>query len=298
VTGEPTQTAASVRDDDQGVNHAQGRKEGRHERQVAAALEVIDQAYNEHQIDAVFALFSGGHDSLAAAAITSKHPAFTGCAFIDTGTGIPRTVEFVHQTCNRNGWPLTVLHPDGKDYEDLIRDKGFGMGPKAHNTAYYWLKQRQVRRLVSQHKNGLRGRVMLTTGVRRSESSRRMAAAISVPVRRSGAQVWVNPILDWTASDCSRFIDTERLDRNPVVDTLHRSGECLCGTLFNKGDREEILLWAPEMAPIVAEWERIARDAGHRNCVWGVRGQEAPPGQIEAFDSFPLCVSCEARRAA
>lgn len=262
------------------------------------ALAMLDEAIAEHEPRAVYALFSGGHDSLTATAIAAAHPRFTGAAFINTGTGIPRTTEFVRETCRRQRWPLLELEPDGKTYEDLIRDKGFGNGPKSHNTAYFWLKQRQVRRLVQGTKLERSDRVVLVTGVRRAESVRRLRAGISVPVRRDRAQVWVNPILDWTAADCSNFIEAKGLERNPVVDTLHRSGECLCGTLFNKGDRDEVLLWAPEMRERVAEWERIAREAGHRNCVWGIPGQETPvPGQGELFDAMPLCVSCEARQS-
>lgn len=269
----------------------EGRKEEGRKVDVTAALRVLDDAVAEHKPSQVFALFSGGHDSLAALAVTARHPRFTAAAFINTGTGIPRTVEFVRSTCERNGWPLIELEPDGKRFEDLIRQAGFGHGVKSHATAYFWLKQRQVRRLVREHKQGPRGRVMLTTGVRRSESTRRMAAAISVPVRREGAQVWVNPILDWTARDCSNLIDQDGLKRNEVVDTLHRSAECLCATLFAKGEREQTLLWAPEMRPVVAEWERIAKEAGHKNRAWGVPGPDVHRDQGELFD-LPLCTSC------
>lgn len=259
--------------------------------------EALHYAVEQYDPVGVYALFSGGHDSLAATALAAKHPRFTAAAFINTGTGIPRTVEFVRETCRKQGWPLIELHPDGQTYEDVVREYGFGTGPKAHSRAYYWLKQRQVRRLVREAKLERNDRILLTTGVRLSESVRRMNAVMSVPVRREGAKVWVNPILDWTGKQVSDFIDAEGLDRNPVVDVLHRSGECLCGTLFNRGDRAEVLLWAPEMHERVAAWERIAREAGHRNCVWGMKGDRQPREQEALFDSMPLCVSCEARVA-
>lgn len=257
---------------------------------MTGGLALIDQAVQEHAPVAVFALFSGGHDSLTAAAITARHHAFSAAVFIDTGTGIPRTTEFVRRTCAERGWRLIELSPDGKRYEDLIREQGFGSGPKSHSTAYYWLKQRQIRRLVREHKASPRDRIVLTTGVRVEESTRRMTAALAVPVRRDGAQVWVNPILDWTAVDCSRFIDAEGLTRNEVVDTLHRSGECLCATLFARGDRAEVLTWAPEMVSRVEVWEAIAREAGHTNCSWGVALPPVSRDQL-ALD-LPLCSSC------
>lgn len=71
-------------------------------------MRVLNQAVEEHNPQAIYALFSGGHDSLCATAITAKHPAFTAAAFINTGTGIPRTVEFVRETCQKQGWPRSA----------------------------------------------------------------------------------------------------------------------------------------------------------------------------------------------
>jgi predicted phosphoadenosine phosphosulfate sulfurtransferase len=43
------------------------------------------------------------------------------------------------------------------------------------------------------------------------------------PLERDGCQVWVAPIHDWDKSDCNAFIEQERLQRNQVVDLLHRA---------------------------------------------------------------------------
>jgi 3'-phosphoadenosine 5'-phosphosulfate sulfotransferase (PAPS reductase)/FAD synthetase len=164
-------------------------------------------------------------------------------------------------------------------------------GPKAHNTTYYWLKQRQVRRLVREHKRGRHGRVGLVTGIRVSESERRMAAVMSVPVHRVGAQVWINPILDWTAADVSRFIASVGLKRNRVVDLLHRSGECLCGALAHHSEMREIELWYPETAAVLHAYERLAHDNGHLEDVWAGRLSGVSRQQVR----LPLCSSCELR---
>lgn len=251
--------------------------------------DVIVDAYEQHRPSHVFALFSGGHDSLCSTAVAAGHPAFTAAVHINTGVGIEQTRRFVRDTCASRGWPLLEYHPDAKTYRDLIVEKGMPGGPKAHNTTYYWLKQRQVRRLVAEHKQGRHGRVMLVTGIRAAESERRMAATMAVPVHRVGAQVWVNPILDWAKADCHDFMEAERLPRNEVVDLLHRSGECLCGALAHHSEMREIETWYPGEAETLHGYERLAREHGHLEDVWAGR---LTVNRRQMRIGLPLCQSC------
>ena len=62
------------------------------------ALAVIDAAVREYRPSHLFALFSGGHDSLTATAITAQHPRFTAAVHINTGIGsrtLPRRFDFL-----------------------------------------------------------------------------------------------------------------------------------------------------------------------------------------------------------
>lgn len=61
---------------------------------VPNALAVLDEAIETHDPSHVFALFSGGHDSLTATALTAKHPRFTAAVHINTGIGIEETRDF------------------------------------------------------------------------------------------------------------------------------------------------------------------------------------------------------------
>jgi 3'-phosphoadenosine 5'-phosphosulfate sulfotransferase (PAPS reductase)/FAD synthetase len=282
-----------------------------------AALGIIDRAVQEHKITKLFGLFSGGHDSLSAVAVASEHPAFTAAAHLNTGIGIQATRQFVSDTCQRHGWPLLELWPPkdrngerpGKTYHDLVvkgyRTKkgevyqGFPNGPKSHHTMYYHLKQRQIRRLVREHKSHRLERIGLVTGVRSQESTRRMTAALAVEVRRDGCQVWINPILSWTKDDCNAYIGHRELERNIVVDVLHRSGECLCGALASPGELPEIEDWYPKDVAPIREIERECAASGIPGCKWA----DAPPGcSVEPLDEqwtdLPLCVGCMKRSAA
>ena len=165
---------------------------------------------------------------------------------------------------------------------------------------YYWLKQRQVRRLVREHKQGPHGRIVLVTGIRRQESERRMRSAMAVPVHRLGAQVWVNPILDWTKADCNTFMEAKGLGRNPVVDLLHRSGECLCGALAHHSEIRDIEAWYPAEARMLHEYEQLARERGHLEDVWAGRLTGVSRQQLRLETDvagalgglMPLCQDC------
>jgi 3'-phosphoadenosine 5'-phosphosulfate sulfotransferase (PAPS reductase)/FAD synthetase len=254
------------------------------------AFQVLDEAIEQHAPSHVFAMFSGGHDSLTSTAIAADHPRFTAAVHINTGVGIRETRQFVRTTCEQHGWPLLEYFPDAKTYRDLVIEKGMPGGPKAHNTQFYWLKQRQIRRLVAEHKTHRHDRIALISGIRASESERRMAGALAVPVRRDGCQLWINPILDWSAVECSRFMQQRGLARNQVVDLLHRSGECLCGALAKASEIHDIEAWFPEVAAELHAYEDLAREHGHAEDVWAGRKRRVPKTQAR----LPLCWSCEA----
>ena len=69
-----------------------------------AAVTFLDDLAEQHD-GLVYAMFSGGDDSLTAALVTARTKRFTGCVHLDTGIGIPETQEFVIETCRRMGWP-------------------------------------------------------------------------------------------------------------------------------------------------------------------------------------------------
>jgi 3'-phosphoadenosine 5'-phosphosulfate sulfotransferase (PAPS reductase)/FAD synthetase len=242
-----------------------------------------------------YALFSGGHDSLAAAALAAKRPDFQGVVHINTGIGIAETREFVRETCRERAWPLTELRaPDGL-YEQMVLTRGgFPYGEQAHNSFLYYLKQKPLADWI----RGLEGEVRLVTGIRKDESTRRMGAGISVPERRDGRKVWLSPILDWTSVEVSRFINDQWLRRNPVVDLLHRSGECLCGALAREKEIHEIVAWFPEAGARIQALERECEARGIAACVWAGRSARrihADQGALfPKSDYAPLCSSCEA----
>ena len=246
--------------------------------------------------ESIYALFSGGHDSLTSTALAAKHPLFRGVVHINTGIGIEETRTFVRETCEQQGWPLTeACAPEGRYEEMVLTRGGFPSGPASHNSMLFYLKQQPLNRWFKT----VEGKVGLVTGIRKQESIRRMGSGISVPIRPDGRKVWLSPILDWTKIDCNRFMEAEGLPRNPVVDLLHRSGECLCGALARPEEIHDIAQWFPDTALRINALEHECEARGIAACVWaGREGRNVAPEQEALFskaDLAPLCTSCEAQ---
>ena len=259
---------------------------------IGRAARILDVAIRRHKPVNVFAMFSGGHDSVCAAHVASQRPEFSGCVHINTGIGIEKTREFVRLTCQNFGWPLLEYHAKdlGQDYDKLVLERGFP-GPFHHRKMYNRLKERGIASLIRDHKTARPDRVMLVTGVRRAESARRMSTTQTI--NRDGARVWVAPLVDWTGITKNEYMARHDIPRNEVVDLLHMSGECLCGAFAHPGELEEIGRWFPEEYQRIKDLEALAAECGVP-AVWG----EAPPDKSlddEHQTEMPLCVSCENR---
>jgi 3'-phosphoadenosine 5'-phosphosulfate sulfotransferase (PAPS reductase)/FAD synthetase len=259
--------------------------------------QACERAIEQENPSHVFGLFSGGHDSVCALHRIAQHPRFTAAVHLNTGIGIPETREYVYETCKAFGWPLIEMHAE-REYEEMVLDgvktkrginRGFPGGDASHKTYYHWLKQRQIRRLVREHKQHDGDRIALSTGARREESQRRMSAALAVPVRREGAQLWLNPILAFTSKDKDADMETHGIERNPVVDMLHRSGECLCGALAQADEIREIELFFPDIAQRIHDLEEKVERAGIAACRWANR---LPSGVSNDQEAMPLCIAC------
>jgi 3'-phosphoadenosine 5'-phosphosulfate sulfotransferase (PAPS reductase)/FAD synthetase len=275
-------------------------------RLVEDSFRIIDDAltahFSEHRVAARVILFSGGNDSTVLAHLMK--PYATHAAHINTGIGIEETRQFVRDTCEAWGLPLIERGPDEKDsYRTLVLDQGFP-GPAQHFKMYQRLKERGLEKV----RNSLVGnprqeRVMYLAGRRREESSRR------TNIRehdRKGSMVFVSPLANWTKLDLNRYRramrDGDPVPRNPVADTLHMSGECLCGAFATRGELDEIGMWFPDVRREIQALEHeVAATGKHpaQRCKWGwgaERQFQQIEGQLELFDSGPLCSSCDFRR--
>jgi 3'-phosphoadenosine 5'-phosphosulfate sulfotransferase (PAPS reductase)/FAD synthetase len=197
----------------------------------------------------------------------------------------------VRDTCEAQDWNLIEKETE-HEYEDLVLEHGFP-GPQAHRYAYTTLKERAIDALLREAKESREQEVVFLTGVRRSESRNRMGSADVINKR--GSQVWAAPIIYWDALDVTRWIRDHDIERSPVVDKLHMSGECLCGAFATRGEFEQIEMFYPEVAERIERLEDKARSKDRERCRWGWANRRQGGESDDATDYFmPLCKDCEA----
>lgn len=263
---------------------------------VCRAVSRIEDAIREHRPSAIFGLFSGGHDSLTCTHIASLVPGFTAAVHINTGIGVNQTRDFVRETAKCQGWRLLEYKaaenvkadgtPDPQDYRAIVLKHGFP-GPGQHFMMYSKLKERQLRRVVRDHKKTRNDRIMFIAGCRNQESERRMRN--TKPVDRQGSVIWVNPIHDFSKHDCHSVMAYACLRRSPVVDLIHKSGECLCGSFAKPGELAELKCWFPDTAKEIETLQQEVK--AQHGWGWG----ERPPrkcGLQKGQTEMPLCHNC------
>lgn len=267
------------------------------EQLITNASTILQEAIDTYHPSGVYALFSGGYDSLCCTHLVSQHPNFSGVVHINTGIGIEETRKFVRETCKQYGWPL-LEYRSPISYEETVLKEGFP-GPACHRYMYVKLKERALDQFIREHKTRHYDRIVLAAGVRKQESQRRMGTAQRI--RQDGASVWVNPLFDWTKSDILDYKEAQGLPNNEVVDLLHMSGECLCGAYAKKGELKMIEAFYPDTARHIRELEAKAHDAGFP---WGWESErpewfvQLSKGQDYLPGFSPLCSSCDARHEA
>jgi len=256
-----------------------------------SAKEIVAAALAHNPV-ARFALFSGGDGSLEATHWLMENVPGCEVLHIVTGIGLKLTTEFVRETCERQGWPLTVLRAKedcGQDYREIVREHGFP-GPAGHQFMYRRLKDRAIELVVRQRKQKRSDKVMLATGIRRDDSQRRTGYG-GREINFRWAQMWVNPFYWRPSIDMAEWSARTGIPRNPASITLGMSGECLCGAFATPGELGLVRLLEPDTADYIEELEREAFALGH---CW--RWEERPPrsaATVDAPDLFnPMCVNC------
>ncbi len=248
---------------------------------VERSVARIDAAIEAFNPKLVVGLNSGGHDSLTANLVASKSKRFNGCLHVNTGIGIPATNEFVRATCTRQSWHLWEYKatentkvdgtPDPMDYDAIVRQYGFP-GPDAHRFMYIKLKDRCIQRFLRDVGATPKNPVLFISGARSEESTRRMGNTKTVATNY-GRSVWLNAIHDWAKLDTNLLIDGLKIERNPVVDLIHKSGECLCGAFAKPGELEELKLW-PQTRPA---YDRIVALQSEVATRFPWKWEDAPP---------------------
>jgi hypothetical protein len=101
--------------------------------------------------------------------------------------------------------------------------------------------------------------------------------------------MWVNLINDWHKEDCKNYLEGNSICRNSVSINLCRSGECVCGTMQSKGDRQEAAYFYPAWGKQLDALEKQVKEK--HGFGWGVNmPKPVDKRQIDMFQ--PMCIGC------
>ena len=226
-------------------------------------------------------LFSGGKDSLVACHLMQDK--LDGVLYCKTGIGLDENVAYVKDTCQTFGWKLNIVEPKkGETYQDFIRKFGFphqGM----HSAIMGFLKWHPLRKFAREN-----GGCLFISGRRPKESRRRMGKVKNRIDKAEKHITFESALFDWTTPQVWDYIKKNELKKCPVYETLHMSGDCLCGAFSESGEAELIATFHSYMA------ERIKTLEPQYGGRWGNQSSITGAMQQSKISNF-ICSDCITR---
>lgn len=256
--------------------------------------EIVKEGVKDYKIDSLYVGLSGGKDSSVVAHFAAKNfpNIFKGCIFCDTGIAVKEAKDFVIKYCREMGWRLYIVHPK-RTFEQIVKEDGFP-GPTVHTFIMRYLKYIPMRGFIQQvYATGKRPAIL--SGVRQQESVRRGINASS-EVYQDGKMIFISPMLYKSDSWMYEYYVKEGLKRSPVYDTLHISGDCLCGCFSKPGEAKLVEIFHPETAMQIKKLEEWRKERKLPRATWGKQAGMTHASEQEGIDKF-LCNDCYFDRA-
>lgn len=270
---------------------------------ILKSKDIIQKAIIDYKPKAVIMMLSGGDDSTTAYYVTKElNIKIDAVIHGNTRTGIKETSMFAKKQAETFNDKFLIADA-GNSYEKYVLRKGFfGLGETAHQYSYHVLKSTPFNKTISGHfrKGKHNFPILLINGARKSESKRR-ERTMKNPIRKDGNNIWVNIINHWSKDDCTNYLEGNKIKRNPVSINLCRSGECMCGTMQNVGNRIEASYFYPEWGKWIDNLEKeVLKKFPWR---WGQNISKKlileKNGQINMFSKFqPMCTGCKVNSTA
>lgn len=208
----------------------------------------------ESQVEYI-GLFSGGKDSLTVCHkwwIEHGKKPFT-VLYCRTGVGLNE--EYVTSICKKYNWTLVIVEPkSGETFEDFVEKYGFphqGM----HNSIFGCLKGHPIRKWHNEQKK-LGRNIIFLSGRRKKESKRRMRMKSNKEMANFDGMMFYSYIYNMTTPEVWGYLNENKLERSPTYETMHLSGDCLCGAFSSKGESDWLSVFHPEMAKRFMELEK------------------------------------------
>ena len=270
--------------------------------------EILDQAISQGITD-FYVAYSGGKDSgIVLDIVAKKYPDnFRGVVFVNTGIATDATVSFVMDYCSKRAYPLYVLKPENVvrkngipfSYENLVMTYGF---PKEafHRQTMQYLKYFPIRKFIKD-RIAHDEKPAILSGVRKKESSRRKIKVRNY-IQKDDKLVWVKPLIYKSNEWVYQYFIENNILRSPVYNTLHISGDCLCGCFADKSELKLLQMFHPEVYDKITYLENKIKSEGSddakKNATWGKYHQATNDIKAQTTIESYLCSDCILDRSA
>lgn len=265
--------------------------------------EILDAAIAKGITD-FYVGYSGGKDSgIVLDIISQTHPKnFKGVLFCDTGIGTIETKNFVIEKCKENNYPLHILSPQNilycancrpslinrtKNFNDKICPKCKNEGvplsyenmvlrwgfPSAysHPQTMAWLKWHSIVQFILM-KEELGEKPAVMSGIRKKESKRRNRNFNDWYDKHDNI-TFIKPIFFKDNNWVMKYFIEHDIKKSPVYQTLHSSGDCLCGCFGKTQDLKLIQMFHPSVFNEIKRLEELIKKDGTPNAkkygLWG-----------------------------
>jgi hypothetical protein len=130
----------------------------------------------------------------------------------------------------------------------------------------------------------------IMSGVRKAESVRRGINA-SEEIYADGKMIFISPVLYKSDSWMYQYYISHGLKRSPVYDTLHISGDCLCGCYSKPGEAKLIQIFHKKAARFIQHLEDKVKkirgpDGSTLFSTWGKQAGMTHAEEQQTLDSF------------
>ncbi len=194
-------------------------------------------------------LFSGGKDSLVSCLVAKVKEVL----YCRTGVGLNE--DYVKEMCDKFNWELNIVEPKiNEAFEDFVRKFSFphqGM----HSAIMGFLKYHPIRKWHREQEK-LGRDITFISGRRKKESKRRMRMKSVTASNVMERMKFFSPIFDWETVDVWDYIKKHNLKRSPIYETMHMSGDCMCGAFSKRGESQWLNIFHPEIAKRFLELEK------------------------------------------
>ena len=198
-------------------------------------------------------LFSGGKDSLVACHKMWKEGKLDTVLYCRTGVGLNE--DYVREMCKKFNWKLIIVEPAKHETFEIFVERFSFPHQGMHNTVMGFLKWHPMRTWHRQQKK-LGREIIFISGRRKKESKRRMRMKSNKEILTTEGMTFWSVIFNMETVEVWDYLKENKLERSPTYETMHLSGDCLCGAFSSKGESDWLGVFHPEMAKRFLELEK------------------------------------------